>query len=99
MSRKPLTSRLAPPTSAPSTSGEGDQRVDVVRLHAAAVDDVALVRGGGAEPLADAGADVRVGFAGLLGGRVPAGADGPHRLVGDDQRGDLIAGDAVEAVP
>ena len=45
MSPNPATSRLAPPTSAPSTSGSSDQLVDVVRLHAAAVDDVALVGG------------------------------------------------------
>ena len=70
--------------------------MDVVRLHAAAVDDVALVRGRAAEPLPDARADVRVRLAGLFGRGVASGADRPHRLVGDDQRRDLIAGQPVE---
>ena len=81
------TVRLAPPTSAPSTSGESHQVLDVVGFHAAAVEDVALRR----QPRApnhcrSRAADVRVRLAGLRRRRVAAGADGPHRLVGDDER-------------
>ena len=50
-----------------------------------------------AEPLAQSRPDVRVGFAGLRRGGVAPGADRPDRLVGDDEPGDLIAGQAVEA--
>ncbi len=49
-----------------------------------------------AEPLPQALTDVRVRLAGLFGGRVAAGSDGPHRLVGNDEAGNLIAGHAVE---
>jgi hypothetical protein len=43
-------------------------------------------------------ANVLMGLLGLGGRGVPAGADRPHRLVGDDEIGDLRAGDAIQAV-
>ena len=67
---------------------------DIVRLDAPAVDDVAVFGGVGAEPLAQPAANVRMRFLGLRGRGVPPGADRPHRLVGDDQLGDLLGGQA-----
>ena len=58
-----------------------------------------LVRGVAAEPLPQPAADVRVRLAGLRRRGVAAGADRPDRLVGDHERGDLVAGQAVEARP
>src|SRR3954451_5818675 len=78
--------------------GQRRQFADVVRLDAAAVEDVALIGGGAAEPLAQARADVRVRLAGLRRRRVAAGADRPDRLVGNHERGDLIAAEAVESL-
>jgi hypothetical protein len=70
--------------------------VDVVRLDAAAVDHVAVLRGPGAEPLAQPRPDVGVRLAGLLRRGVPARADRPDRLVGEHERPDLVARQAVE---
>ena len=97
MSKNARTSRLAPPTSAPSTSGSWIELVDVVRLDAAAVDHVAVVAGVGAEPLAQPRADVGVRLARLLRRGVAAGADRPHRLVGQHQRRHLVPGEPVQA--
>ncbi len=70
MSVNARISRLAPPTSAPSTSGSSDQLVDVVGLHAAAVDDVAQVTAAPPNQRTQARPDVRMRVAGLLRGRL-----------------------------
>ena len=81
------TVRLAPPTSAPSTSCEGHQVLDVVGLHAAAVEHVARRRPPpGRTHRAKPRPDVRVRLAGLRRRGVAPGPDGPHRFVGDHER-------------
>ena len=65
-------------------------------FHAAAVDDVALVGGLGPEPLPQPLPDVGVRLGGLRRRGVAAGADGPHRLVGDHEQRQLLAGQPVE---
>src|SRR6188768_470429 len=70
--------------------GQGGELADVLGLHAAAIDDVALIGGVAAEPLPDPRADVRVRLAGLRRSRVAPRPDRPDRLVGDDERGNLI---------
>src|SRR6185436_9850684 len=80
----------------PVDVGKCHELADVVGLHASAVDDVAMVGSVAAEPLSQALPDVRVCLAGLFGGRVAAGSYGPHRLVGNDEAANLIAGHAVE---
>src|SRR5262245_56120559 len=64
---------------------EFGQRLDVVRLHATAVEDVTPLRRVRPEPLPQPAPDVRVRLLGLLRRRVPAGTDRPYRFVGDDQ--------------
>src|SRR6476620_5724935 len=76
--------------------GLADQLLRVVGLHAAAVDHVACVGRGAAEPLAQPLTDVRVRLLRLDRRRGPAGADRPDRLVRDHERADLLAGDGVE---
>src|SRR4029453_7090535 len=75
-----------------------DEVVDVVWLDAAAVNPVAAVGRWRAEPAAQAAADVGVRFGRLFRRRVAAGADRPHRLIRDDERVDLIAGQAIESI-
>ena len=99
MAKKLLASRLAPPTSAPSTSGSRDQLGDVVWLHAAAVQHAATLGRVESEPLLQSLANVEVRLAGLRGRGVAAGADRPHRLVGQHHLRQLLAGDADRALP
>ena len=51
-----------------------------------------------AEPLPQPLPDVRVRLAGLRRRRGAPGADGPHRLVRDDERGDLLGGELIQPV-
>src|SRR5919108_4289601 len=74
----------------------GGQLLGVGGLDAAAVLDAQLVGGGAAHQLGDGAADQRDRLLGVLGGGGPAGADRPHRLVGDHQPGDLLGGQAGE---
>ena len=76
--------------------GLGAQCGDVVRLDAAAVQDVAALGGVRAEPLAQARADVGVGVLRLFGRGVLTRADGPHGLVGEHEIAQLFRRDAVE---
>src|SRR5713226_4234179 len=62
---------------------------DVVRLDAPAIQDAALLRGVGSEPLPDPPANVLVCFLSLRGGGHASGPDGPHRLVCNDEIGHL----------
>src|SRR5262245_53052294 len=64
------------------------QLPDVVGLDAATIQDVAEFGGLRSKPLAQPLPDVRVRLRGLRRRRVAAGADGPDRLVGDDQQPD-----------
>src|SRR5207237_1003050 len=75
-----------------------NELTDIVRLHAPAVDDVAAIGRVAPEPLPEPRADVRVRLAGLRGGGIPSGADRPHWLVRHDEIGDLLGGQAIEAV-
>src|SRR5205807_1406172 len=61
-----------------------------------AVDDAAPLGRVAPEPLPQPRADVRVRLGGLRRRRVPARADRPDRLVGDDEARNLIAGEPVE---
>src|SRR5262245_13741187 len=74
----------------------GHERIDVLGLHAAPVEDPDAVgrraRGAGADLAADGVMDLLR----LCGCRGPAGADRPHRLVGDDAGGDLLGADVGE---
>ena len=85
-------SRLAPPMSAPSTSGLAMIGGDVRRLHGAAVLDPDGVRGRLPVRLDQPGPDRAADLLGVLGGRRLAGADRPHRLVRDDDLLHLLGG-------
>jgi hypothetical protein len=99
--------RDAPPTRAPSTSGDGEDLGRVRGLHRAAVEQADPVGGTGAEAVGEPAADMGVDLADLLERRGPAGADRPDRLVGDDEAGgrralgdrarDLVADDGEGA--
>src|SRR5262245_29787579 len=77
--------------------GGGHEFGGVGGLDAAPVQDANGLGGGGTEGGGELAADVGVGFGGLLGGRVAAGADGPDGFVGDDETGELIGLEAGEA--
>src|SRR5438874_656286 len=70
--------------------GLGDEPANVVRFHAAPVEDATAIRRLGAEPLPESPPDVRMRFLGLRGARVPAGADGPHRLVRQNEIVEIV---------
>ncbi len=72
--------------------GFGQETGGVVRGDAAAVED-ADVFGRGAQDLPQAAADEGVHLLGLPGGGGEAGADGPDRLIGQDQ---LLAGEGAQ---
>ena len=84
-------SRLAPPTSAPSISGMRHELADVARLHAAPVLDADACarrrRRSARASVARISPTTAPASAGL---GVAAGADGPDRLVRDDERGRLL---------
>src|SRR5829696_7688122 len=73
-------------------------RRDVARLHAAAVEHAYAVGHVTAVELGKQRADGRADLLRVLGGRDLTGADGPDRLVGDDDRGGLLLGHAVEVL-
>src|SRR5215216_536625 len=77
--------------------GFGDEFSNIVRFDAPAVDHVAAVGRVAPKPLPQTPADVRMRVTCLCRRRVPAGSDGPHRLVCDDDVRDLLGGHAVEA--
>src|SRR5216684_494095 len=58
---------------------------DVVRLDAPAIQNAALLRGIGPEPLPEPPANVLVRLLSLRGGGHASGPDGPHRFVCDDE--------------
>src|SRR3954451_12965064 len=68
----------------------------VFGFYAAPVDHVTGVGGLGAKPLSEATANVGMRLAGLGGGGGAAGADGPHRLVGDHELRELLTGEPLE---
>src|SRR3989449_536086 len=72
------------------------ERVDVLRLDAAAVEDAHPLRGGGRSEAHQLAANGVVDFLGLPRGRGASGADRPHRLVGDDAAGQLLGARAGE---
>src|SRR6476661_4241960 len=76
----------------------GHDRRDVVRLDAAAVEHAHAVGDVTAVELGEQGTDRRADLLRVLGSRDLAGADGPDRLVGDDDRGGLLLGDPVEVL-
>ena len=86
-------SRLAPPTRAPSMSGWA---ISSAMFDAFTEPPYWMRTARRRRPrpveLADARPDGRAHRLGVLGGGRPAGADRPDRLVGDDQRGDLVGG-------
>src|SRR6478735_7286346 len=69
---------------------------DVGGLHRTAVQDAYAGRGLVSGGLGDAPADRRAHLLRVVGSRDLAGADRPHRLVGDDQSGDLLGGESGE---
>src|SRR5881296_661615 len=72
------------------------ERVDVLRLDAAAVEDAHPLRGGGRGETHQLPANGMVDFLRLPRGRGAAGADRPHRLVGDEAAGELLGARAGE---
>src|SRR5437867_583826 len=72
------------------------ERVDVLRLDAAAVEDAHSLRGGGRGEAHQLAANGMVDFLRLPRGRGAAGADGPHRLVGDEAAGEPLGARAGE---
>src|SRR5437899_4123070 len=72
------------------------ERVDVLRLDAAAVEDAHPLRGGGRSEAHQLAANGVVDFLGLPRGRGASGADRPHRLVGDEAAGELLGARAGE---
>ena len=96
MSAKLLTSRLAPPTSAPSTSSSAMSSRDVVRFHAAAIENAAAVGRVATKPLAQPLPDLRMRLSGLRRRRDTAGSNRPDRLIRDDQLRDLAGREPVE---
>src|SRR5213594_760900 len=72
------------------------ERVDGLRLDAAAVEDAHPLRGGGRSEAHQLAANGVVDFLGLPRGRGASGADRPHRLVGDDAAGQLLGACAGE---
>ena len=86
------------PTRAPSISGLRDERVGVVGLDAAPVEDphgLGRLLGG---QFREEAAQVSMHLGGLCRRRVHSGPDGPHRLVGEhDPRRSSSAGDAGQA--
>src|SRR5439155_4897121 len=75
------------------------ERVDVLRLDAAAVEDAHPLRGGGRGETHQLPANGMVDFLRLPRGRGASGADRPHRLVGDDAAGELLGARAGERAP
>src|SRR5947207_2370147 len=64
--------------------------IDIIRLHAAAVEEADALRGRRRGAAADLAADGIVDLLRLSGRGGPASADCPHRLVGDDAGSDLL---------
>ena len=91
ISKNARTSRLAPPTSAPSTSGQRDQIPDVLGLDAAAIQDVAEFGRLRPEPLPQPLPDMRMRLGRLRRRGIATGPDRPDRLVGNDQQRHLSA--------
>ncbi len=90
MAAKVAASRLAPPTSAPSTSGCPMQLGGVLGPHRAPVLDAdGRGRLGPGQPAHHA-PDVGAGRLGVRGGGGPPRADGPDGLVGDDEPRHLL---------
>ena len=97
MAAKSATSSEAPPTSAPSTSGSAEQLGGVVGLDRAAVEDpraLGLLAVAVGHQRAHEGDRVL----GLLGRGHEPGADGPDRLVGDDDVAQARAVELLEAL-
>src|ERR1035441_7527105 len=74
----------------------GHQRVGVVGLYGAAVEDAELAGELLAEGLRNFAADDGVGVGGDFGRRGFSGADGPDGLVGNDEMGSLLGGNRSE---
>src|SRR5438552_16971263 len=72
------------------------ERVDVLRLDAAAVEDAHGLRGGGRGETPQLPTNGMVDVLCLPRGRGASGADHPHRLVGDDAAGELLGARAGE---
>ncbi len=96
MAAKESGLRLAPPTSAPSISSWLMRRGGVVGLDAAAVENAHGCGNLLAEKLRDFSANDAVRFGGHFGRCGFAGADGPDRLIGDDDGRGGLGGDAGE---
>src|SRR6478752_2248246 len=76
----------------------GHDRRDVAGLDAAAVEHAYAVGDVAAVELGEQRADGCTHLLGVVGGRDLAGADGPDRLVGDDDRRSLLLGHPVEVL-
>ena len=86
----------APPTSAPSIAGSARNSPMLADGDAAAVEDGQVGRAVAPSPASASAAPDRVGHRRRIGARgVPAGADRPDRLVGDDQAGGREGGRVV----
>src|SRR5437773_11789432 len=70
--------------------------IDIIRLHAAAVEEADALRRRRRGAAADLAADGIVDLLRLSGRGGAAGADRPHRLVGDDASGELLGADVGE---
>ena len=91
MARKSPATRLAPPTSAPSTSSTAKKLLGIGGLHRAAIEDADATPGRAEarrQPLADEA--VNLGHVGRR--RRQPGADRPDRLIGDDEIADAPSG-------
>src|SRR5256886_15932147 len=102
MIRRPPRSTLFPYTPLSRSAvdvGLRHERVDVLRLDAAAVEDAHPLRGGGRGETHQLPANGMVDFLRLPRGRGASGADRPHRLVGDDAAGELLGARARERAP
>src|SRR2546430_13737312 len=99
MIRRPPRSTLFPYTPLSRSAvdvGLRHERVDVLRLDAAAVEDAHPLRGGGRGEAHQLAANGMVDFLRLPRGRGAAGADSPHRLLGDEAAGELLGARAGE---
>src|SRR5262249_20393236 len=74
----------------------GHERIDVLGLHAAAVEDADALGGRRRGARADLAADGVVDLLRLRGRGRATGADRPHRLVGDHAGGDLVGAEVGE---
>ena len=77
----------------------GHDRRDVAGLHRTAVEHADAVRHVAAVELGELGADRRADLLRVLGRGDLTGADGPDRLVGDDDAAGLLDGDVLRGRP